>query len=284
MREFPLFGPGGNSDAFYAAGHKSTQEAPAWLSSIGLTAYEYEAGQGVNAGEASLTRIGEAARQAGIHMSLHTPYFISLSGVIPEKRLKSIDYISQSLWAARLLGAETIVVHPGSCAKISRKEAMALVTDTLVKTLETLDLGDVKVGLETMGKLNQVGTLDEVITLCKIDPHFVPVVDFGHMNARERGGVFVTSDDYRRVFDTIGTELGDEVARDLHCHFSKIMWTDAGEKKHLTFADTEYGPAFEPLAEVLVKENLTPCIICESDGTMSDDALYMRDAYLKAKG
>ena len=77
----------------------------------------------------------------------------------------------------------------------------------------------------------------------------------------------------------IGEGLDDLTARNLHCHFSKIEWTAAGEKKHLTFEDTMYGPDFEPLAECLAKENLTPTIICESDGTMSDDALSMKKCY-----
>jgi len=132
-----------------------------------------------------------------------------------------------------------------------------------------------------MGKVNQLGTLDEVIEQCRVDRHYVPVVDFGHMNAREIGGYFVTSDDYRRIFDKIALGLGDEVARNLHCHFSKIEFTGAGEKKHLTFADTVYGPEFEPLIEAIVKENLTPRIICESAGTQAEDAKAMKNYYEK---
>ena len=130
---FAKFGPGGNSDSFYAEGHKSTAEAPAWVKAKGLDAYEYEAGNGLTAGEASLRKVGEEAKKHGILMSLHTPYFISLSGVDPEKRLKSVDYIKKSLWAAELLGADTIVIHSGSAAKITREEAMALARDTLEK-------------------------------------------------------------------------------------------------------------------------------------------------------
>jgi deoxyribonuclease-4 len=132
-----------------------------------------------------------------------------------------------------------------------------------------------------MGKINQLGTLNEVIELCRIDKAFVPVVDFGHINARELGGFFNTSDDYLRVFDRIDRALGSEVACNLHCHFSKIEWTGSGEKKHLTFADTQYGPDFEPLMEAIAKNSLTPTIISESAGTQSDDALTMKKYYLE---
>ena len=278
------FGPGGNSDSFYADGKKSTAQAPEWVKLRGLDAYEYEAGNGLTAGEATLRKIGEEAQKHGVLMSFHTPYFISLSGVDPEKRLKSIDYISRSLRAAELLCADTIVIHAGSAAKISREEAMALASDTLIKNLEVNGNTDIRMGIETMGKINQLGTLDEVIELCRLSPKYHPVVDFGHLNARNLGGHFPDCDAYRAVFDKIATRLGDEYAYNLHCHFSKIEFTTAGEKKHLTFADTVYGPDFEPLAEAIIKEGVAPRIICESDGTMAEDALSMKNIYLSKGG
>ena len=264
MRDHALFGPGGNSESFYAAGYKSTVEAPAFLAGLGLEAYEFEAGNGLNVGEKTLRAIGDEAKKHGIALSLHTPYFISLSGIDPEKRLKSVSYIERSLFAAECLGATTIVVHCGSAAKISRAEAMSLAKDTLEKTLEAVGDTPIHIGLETMGKINQLGTLDEMLELCALDLHLYPVVDFGHLNARERGGLFPDRDSYRRVFDKVAARLGDEKARYMHCHFSKIEFTDAGEKRHLTFADGVYGPSFDPLAEALVKDNLCPTIICES--------------------
>ena len=273
------FGPGGNSDAFRYAGYTSTLDAPAWLSSIGLDAYEYEAGNGLTAGAYTLAEIGKRAYESGIKMSYHTPYFISLSGVVEEKRLKSIEYIRQSIEAARLLGADTIVVHAGSCAKISRDEAMRLASDTLARVAAGVETYGIKIGIETMGKINQLGTLDEVLELCRISSCFVPVVDFGHLNARDLGGVFVTPDDYLRVFDKIANRMDSYVAENLHCHFSKIEYTAAGEKKHLTFDDTDFGPPYEPFIEAIVKGGLSPTVICESAGTQSRDALYMKTLY-----
>ena len=274
-----MFGPGGNSEAFKAWGGKSTLDAPRFVSETGLDAYEYEAGNGIASSPVMLGEIGKEAKKYGIKMSFHTPYFISLSGIEEEKRLKSIKYIADSLDAARLLGADIIVVHTGSAAKISRDEAMRLAGDTLVKTLNSVDTYGIKIGLETMGKQNQLGTLDEVLELCRIDSIFAPVVDFGHLNARDCGGVFSTSDDYLQVFDKISRKLGAEYAENLHCHFSRIEWTDKGEKRHLTFSDTVYGPDYQPLMDMLSKEKLYPTIISESAGTQSDDALTMKKYY-----
>ena len=281
--DFAYFGPGGNSDDFHRKGFSSTVFAPAYVSSLGLNAYEYEAGNGLSANSATLLKIGEEARKNSVKMSYHTPYFISLSGLIPEKRLKSISYIKESLDAANLLGASIIVVHAGSCAKISREQALYLAKDTLYHTLATVDTYGIKIGIETMGKLNQLGTLEEVIDICSMDSSLVPVVDFGHLNARECGGVFRTRDDYLRVFDRISSCLSYEVAKNLHCHFSKIEWTDKGEKKHLTFADNEFGPPYEPLVDVIAKESLSTTVIIESAGTQSLDALEMMNLYNRIK-
>ncbi len=278
------FGPGGNSLAFKQAGGASTVDAPAWLRKIGLDSYEYEAGNGLSATPATLAAIGKRAAENNIKMSYHTPYFISLSGVVEEKRLKSIDYIRESLDAARLLGAGTIVVHCGSCAKITRDEAMRLAADTLARTASTIDTYGIKIGIETMGKINQLGTLDEVLELCRIDSCFVPVIDFGHLNARDLGGVFKSADDYLRVFDRIDRTIGNYTLNSLHCHFSKIEWTAAGEKKHLTFLDDVYGPDFEPFVEAIYKAGISPNVICESAGTQSDDALLMKKFYEELRG
>ena len=280
MSRFPLFGPGGNSESFYSSGHKATIEAPAWIASLGLDAYEYEAGNGLSAGDSALAAIGKAAKESGIAMSFHAPYFVSLASKEAEKRQKSIGYISTSLHAAELLGARTIVVHMGGVAKMSREEGMRLSAETLYDLLETVPDNGVLIGLETMGKINQLGTLDEVLALCAMDRRLVPVVDFGHLNARERGeGGFRIKDDYMRVFDASACALGDSTAINLHSHFSKIEYTVSGEKRHLTFEDTVYGPAFEPLMEAIAELRVTPTLICESAGTMAEDALVMKQYY-----
>ena len=279
------FGPGGNSDAFKLAGGKSTLQAPGFVKRIGLDAYEYEAGNGLSASPEMLAAVGLKAYEHGIKMSFHTPYFISLSSVEKEKRDKSVEYIRQSAEASKLLNADIMVVHCGSCAKISRETAMEYATETLENAAAMLEQGgyNTLLGIETMGKVNQLGTLQEVLTLCKISKRFAPVVDFGHMNARDRG-VLKTVDDFKRIFDEISTALGAEYAENLHCHFSKIMYTEMGEKKHLTFEDEVYGPEFSPLAKAIVDLGISPTIICESAGTQSDDALTMKRIYEEALG
>ena len=163
----PLFGPGGNSEAFKRAGYRSSLDAPRFVRECGLDAYEYEAGQGIAGSPEMLAALGQNAALLGVKVSFHTPYFISLSSVEPEKRVKSVGYLYESAVASSLLGAETMVVHTGSAAKISRATAMEYAAETLLMADQMLcENGfSVKLGLETMGKQNQLGTLEEVLTL-----------------------------------------------------------------------------------------------------------------------
>ena len=278
------FGPGGNCEWFKAEGNKNSAQMPAFLNKIGLTAYEVECGRGVRMNDAVAKQLRTEAEKYGIALSIHAPYYISMSSLEEEKRQGSIRYLLESAALAKKIGAKRIIFHSGSCAKISREEATALAVDTLQKAVAAFDAegyGDLILCPETMGKINQLGSLEEVMTLCGVDDRILPTIDFGHLNAREQG-LFYTAADYERVLQTMEDALGRERASKFHAHFSKIEYTVGGEKRHLTFEDTVYGPDFAPLAEVLVKRNAEPIIICESAGTQSKDALEMQSLYAKA--
>lgn len=277
------FGPAGAAESFKAMGYKKSTQLPEYLCKFGLTHFEYQCGQGVRVSEDSAREIGEAFKKAGMTLSLHAPYFISLSGTDEEKRLNSINYILASAKAAKAMGAERIVIHSGSCAKISRAEALELAKDTMKKAREALiseGLGDIVCCPETMGKVNQLGTLEEVIEICKVDDTFIPTVDFGHLNARTFGGI-KTKEDYAHMLDLMENGLGADRAKIFHSHFSKIMYTEkGGEKMHLTFENNQgFGPDYEPLMELIYAKGWSPTFICESAGTQTEDAQTMQLYY-----
>ena len=280
-----IFGPAGNSASFKEMGYKHSLQVPEYLNKVGLDAFEYQCGRGVNIGLEKAAELGKIAGERGISLSLHAPYYISMSSVEEEKRLNSINYILASARAVNAMGGNRIVVHTGSCGKISREEALFLAKDTMKKALAALDdenLGHIHICPETMGKVNQLGTLDEVVELCTLDERLIPCIDFGHLNARDLG-YFKTDDDYKTVYDTIENRLGEARLRCFHSHFSKIEYTAGGEKRHLTFADTVYGPRFEPVMELSYKKNCSNVFICESDGTQAEDAKQMKDYYFSLK-
>ena len=88
-----------------------------------------------------------------------------------------------------------------------------------------------------------------------------------------------TKDDYRRIIDASFDALGEEKTRNMHVHFSKIAYGAGGESHHLTFADELFGPDYRPLAELIDEYGLTPFVVCESDGTMADDAVLMKNMH-----
>jgi len=275
------FGPAGNSENFYSQGHKTSVESPKWLHEMGLNAYEYQCGKGVHIPEETARQLGKEASLYDIALSIHAPYYINMSGDDPVKRENSRQYIYSTLKAASWMNAKRIVVHPGSCGKMDRRSALNLsiqmMKDVLLEA-KNLGFSDILICPETMGKMKQIGTLDEVIELCKIDDRLIPTVDFGHVNARSLGGL-VSVQDFEEIILNIQNQLGHDRAKHLHCHFSRIEFTAGGEKKHWTLADTQFGPNFEPLAEVLCKMNLEPIIICESAGTMAEDAVKLKLIY-----
>ncbi|MBE7032234.1 MAG: endonuclease IV [Ruminococcaceae bacterium] len=273
-----VLGPAGNCEDFYTAHHKSSLEAPAWVRQNGLGAYEYQCGKGVKISDEAAQILGENACENGVVLSVHAPYYISLSSTEPEKRDRSIDYILQTLNAAKCMGAKRIVVHSGTAGSITRREAMELAKDTLVRSLKAADeagFGDIFICPETMGKVKQLGTVDEVIELCGLDERLIPTIDFGHVNAMTLGGL-KTMEDFEAVFDALENKLGGWRAKNFHAHYSRIEYTNAGEKKHHCFAETEYEPEFEPIAEIIAKRDLSPIIICETRGTQTRDAVEMQ--------
>ncbi len=269
------FGPAGNPDNFYAKGYKASTDMPKWLNEIGLNAYEYQCSKGVKITEKTSRELGKSATENGISLSVHSPYFISLSSVEEEKRDNSINYILSTLRAADYMGATRIVVHSGSCAKISREEALSLAKDTIKRAVDAAKaekLDHIRICPETMGKINQLGTVDEVIELCKIDEILLPCIDFGHVNAREMGSLN-KAEDFENICNIIANELGEERGKNFHVHFTRIEFSAGGEKKHIVYDDDSFGPCFDPFAEIIAKKNLTPTIICESPGTQDIDSL-----------
>lgn len=275
------FGPSGNSESFLLEKHKGTEEAAKWCYERGLDYYEYSFGRGVNLGEGKAISIGKAFKEFGIGLSVHAPYFINLATPEEEKAENSYNYILNSAKMMKLMQGNRVIFHPAAQGKVSRDVAVK-------KTLERMKVlrdkiyengyEDIFFCPETMGKLGQIGTIEEIVEFCKIDKCFIPTVDFGHVNAREQGSLNCV-DDFKSRLEYMIENLGIEKMKNFHVHFSKIQYSAKGEIRHLTFDDTEYGPEFEPLAIAIKDLGLEPVIICESAGTQAEDAAEMKKVY-----
>jgi deoxyribonuclease-4 len=275
------FGPAGNSDSFYEQKNKSSTQMPKWLYNMGLSAYEYQCSKGVNISKDKAIELGKEAKKYDVFLSIHAPYYISLSSKEEDKRINSVKYIIDTLQAARWMGAQRVVIHPGGISGMERKEALDIAAKTLKMAIDEADnlgLGDISICPETMGKIGQLGSIDEIIELCKMDGRLIPTIDFGHVHARGLGAIN-SAKDFEAVLDQFENGLGKERMCRFHSHFSRIEFTNSGEKKHWTFDDVQFGPEFDMLAGVLAKRKLSPVMICESRGTMAEDALKMKKMY-----
>lgn len=276
------FGPSGNSQAFADAGYKTSERSAVWVKEKGLDCFEYSFGRGVNVSDERASAIGAAFKNAGVEISVHAPYYVNFANPDEELALKSVKYVIDSAKKAVLMGGRRVVFHPASQGKAKREAAVALTKERLLRLTEAVyseGLEKVLFCPETMGKLGQIGTIEEVTEFCKTDKIFIPAIDFGHVNARECGSL-KTEKDYEKRLSYVLSELGREKTDCFHVHFSKIEYSAKGEIRHLTFKDDKFGPEFYPLAVTLKKLDLHPYVICESAGTQDDDALFMKNTYL----
>ena len=274
------FGPAGNAESFP---YKSSADAPRWLKELGLDCYEYQCGKGIHVGEETARKVGLAAAEADIILSLHAPYFINLANPDPDSLKKTIGYITGACLVASQMGAGRVVIHSGALMKRTRREALDIALKSLREVIAACDgegFGHIVLCPETMGKINQLGDLDEVLELCALDGRLVPCIDFGHLYARSLG-----ADNGHeacvRMLDRMEEMLGAERASRFHSHFSHIQFTpNGGEKCHRTFDnDDGYGPEWTPLAAEIARRGWSPTFICESAGTQAEDALTMKKIY-----
>jgi len=280
------FGPAGVPPSFRAM-KAALSDVPRLLRGEGLDAIEYQAvrwGAKPQIKREDAEKLGLEAKKNDVWLSLHGSYFINFCGgkdVIEASKQRLIACATAAEW----MNAHIVVFHPGFYGKRPQKEVFRNCLEALkevVETMRTLGIKNLNIGPETMGKPSQFGSLDEIVSLCEGVEQTQPVIDWAHLHARDRGR-FRTVDDFRRVIDEIENRLGTEAVRDVHCHFTKVEFTDKGEKRHHTMNEAEYGPDFTVLAKVIAEFKLKPVIISESP-ILDVDAIKMRDILQKELG
>lgn len=285
MKNKVIFGSSGNDEEFYVD-HKFSKQAPLYLREHNCFAYEYGFSRGIHPNQFESNKIiGNCCREEGITLSIHAPYFINFANPDDMKVENSINYLLQSYrYGAIEMGAERIIFHPASLGSMSREKAFEVTKQNLIEFAKRFNryedsVGKVKVYfcIETMGKHGQLGTLDEVINLCSIDPIFMPCIDFGHINSFE-GGSLKSTEDFVRVIDKVKNAFNDERKDHLHIHFSKIKYGAKGELAHLKFSD-EGEPDYRNLIDALIQTGVNATVICESAGSQMSDSFTMKKYY-----
>ena len=285
MADHSRFGPAGVPPLFRAMG-ADLLAVPALLREEGLDAFEYEAvrwGRIPQIKQAEAEKLGLEAKRNDVLLSVHGSYYINLAGekdVLEASKQRLIACASAAEW----MGAYVAVFHPGFYGKIGKSGAFKKCVESLkdvVKTMESLGIRNVKLGAETMGRHVQLGSLEEILNICAEVDRTQLVIDWSHLHARGMGR-FRTKLDFRSVIEEVENKLGIEAARNMHCHFTKIEFTEKGEKRHHVLDEKKYGPNFQLLAETISEFRLRPVVICETP-MLDIDAMKMKNTYLEVK-
>lgn len=247
---------------------RSTLEGLKTVSELKLNAMEIEFVRRVGMNNEMAKEVGKLAKKLNIRLSVHCPYFVNLCSEEKEKVEASKKRILDSAERAHYMGATIVVFHPGYYQKLSPEQAFEAVKQAckdLIGRMESDGIKNVRLGLETTGKKSQFGTLDEILEINKKLKECEPVVDFGHIFARNNGII-----DYKEILEKV------KKFKPLHSHFSGIAFTERGERHHLTIDSNQ--PPFEPLAEEILKRKLDITLICESP-VLEQDALVMKKTF-----
>ncbi len=280
LTERTRFGPAGVPPPFRILKAKLS-DVPGLLREEGLDAFEYQAsrwGAKPQIKQEDAEKLGVEAKKNDVRLSLHGSYFINLSGkkdVVEASKQRLIAGATAAQW----MGAYVVVFHLGFYGRLEKSFAFKSCVTALKDVSQSLNsLGvKVKLGPETMGRKFQVGSLDEILTICQEVEDTQLVIDWGHLHARHQG-TFKKIEDFRLVVEKVEKQLGTEAIKTMHCHFSKIEFSSQGEKRHRTLEEKRYGPEFELLAKIIVDFNLHPTLICETP-LLDIDAVKMREIY-----
>ncbi len=281
MADRTRFGPAGVPPLFRELGAR-IPDVPKLLREENLDAFEYQAvrwGQKPQMKQEDAENLGVEAKKNDVLLSMHGSYYVNLCGkeeVVEASKKRLVACATAANW----MGAYVLVFHTGFYGRLDKSYAFRTCVNALketVSTMRSLGIRNVKLGPETMGKVFQVGTLDEILTVCEEVEQTQLVIDWSHMHAR-RQGRFRKVADFREVAEEVERRLGTEAARTMHCHFSKIEFTLKGERRHHILDEPRYGPDFEMLAEVMAEFKMRPVMICETP-LLDLDAMKMRATY-----
>lgn len=247
------------------------------LKELGLDALELGWVQAVRVSEQTCAEIRAAAAEQGVQLSVHAPYFINLNAS-EEEWPKSRQRLMDAAYYGHLAGATDIIFHPGSYFGQPPAEVLPKVTERLAACVDELRAAGNPVILrpETMGKAAMLGSLEDVLALSRALPQVKPCLDFAHLHARAGDGSMNSYDEWARLLEAYGKELGADSLHELHIHLSGIEYGPKGEKEHLKVLESDLN--FEALFRALADFDAQGRILCESP-VLEEDALILKEMW-----
>ena len=242
-----------------------------WLVEHGFTACEIDFERKFWMDYDFAGRLGELARAADIALSVHSPLAAFVGRPARDKKLRTaIGMLDHTAGLTAACGAELMVVHPGYLFGRTHAESIDAVVDQLGEVRERLEAKGraVPFGIEVMGRVRELGTLDDVIAIAARLDWVRPVIDFAHLHAVTDGG-FTTVARFEEALRFADGVI--EPGAPFHIHFSDISYANRNEKWHLPYGDGTLRA--EPLAEALAGFRRPATVISESPDAESDEAI-----------
>ncbi len=257
-----------------------------WLKGMNLNAYEIQCTFGFKMSDKNKELVLKA-QQDGFYISMHGPYYINLGSVNGQVVERSIDILTKGVELAKSVNCNRIIFHPGGGhenTEEGRAQAIKRIINHLNSISSSIDMGDVRFYPEIGGKTANLGSLDEIIEICKNCQYAYPCIDIAHLHAREVGSI-TSKDILRAKLEHLKQELPDKFNK-VHFHAYTINYGDKGEIKHLVHGEnmpdgSEGLPNLDWFVELLHEMNIEPWVISEASDSQEQGAKYMRDKYFE---
>ena len=248
------------------------------IKEMDLDGLEVEFVHGVRMNEANQKLVKEFSDEENLLVTCHGPYYINLNSQEPEKIDASIERILETARMGKNIGAYSITFHAAFYMKQNPDDVYKTVYNSMEKICSTLEAegNNIWIRPETTGKGTQWGTLEEIVQLSKEFKNVLPCIDFAHIHARNNG-IFNTYDEFSKMLEYVGKELGQEAFNNFHAHLAGIEYSVKGEKNHLILENSDMN--YKDLLKVFKEFNVKGALVCESPNIEGDTKL-LKDYYL----
>ena len=250
-----------------------------WLQDLGLNAYEMQCTYGYKNASFSKEQIEQATAQ-GIFVSIHAPYFINLGSLNPSVQANSRNMLDEGVKFAQTIGATRLIFHPGGGygkTEEDRRNGILAVINNMKAVVSSNDMTNISLYPEIGGKVANLGSLDEIITICRSVPNTYPCIDVAHLHARENGSLNSVQD-FVNVLEKIEKELGREYLERTHFHCYTIEYGEKGEIKHKVHDDND-AEFLDNFVLACQQKNLKPWVISEALNSQDESARYLKKKF-----
>lgn len=247
------------------------------LNEMNLDGMEVEFVHGVRMSDETRAFLKSATKEKKLLLTAHGPFYINLNSKEEEKVEASVQRIIDTATAASEFGGYSITYHAAFYLGGDKETVYQQVKTQTEKIVNALEKNNIKMWIrpETTGKASQWGEYEEIIRLSKEFEQVLPCIDFSHIHART-AGEYNTYDEFCKVLDTIGKELGAFALENFHAHLAGIEYTKKGEKCHLILEDSDMN--YKDLLKALKDFGVKGALVCESPNIETDTKI-LKDYY-----